>query len=877
MKKIWQFSFALGLGIVLVSLSFFFETCSSQPKSIREQNIHKLNQWQIHSSQDIAVSGKKISLPDYKTENWYAASVPTTVLAALVADSVYTNLFVGKNLDKVDTTQFDSSWWYRTSFQLPKDALKKRILLEFDGINYRANVWMNGHQIASKDSLYGAFNRFSLDATSRAQSGENILAVEVFPPVPGDFTMGFVDWNPEPPDKNMGLWRPVRVHVVNPVEIRSPFVETDLNVTTLKDADLTVNTILVNRSDSTLDGVLSVNIGNVSLTKNVTLTPFENKTVTLTPKEYPALHFVNPRIWWPYQYGNPELYTLKVQFETDRGISDQTQTKFGIRKVSDYINKAGFRGYRINGKDILIKGGGWTDNMMLSNTPENLRDQIRYVKQMNLNAIRLEGFWGEGQTLYNLCDEEGILIMAGWSCQWEWGHLVGKTCDVFGGVTTPQDIKLVSGYWRNQILWLRGHPSIFTWLYGSDKIPRPTAENAYLHILDNIDPTRPAVGSAAEHTSEVTGPTAMKMRGPYDFTPPNYWYLDTKHGGAFGFNTETGPGGQVPPLVSLKRMFPADKLWPINDVWDYHTNRGKFHSIETYQKPLDKRYGPSASVSEFAQKAQMMNYELIRAMYEAFDANKYKSTGIIQWMLNSAWPNLYWQLYDYYLTPTGAFYGAQEAGKPFHILYRYGLGDIWTTNATLQDTSNLTATIRVFDINSKEIFSKQLPANLPANHSQSLFSLPKRLPVSSVYFLDLRLTDQSGKEVDHNFYWLSTQKDVPDFPKTKWWVTPTKEYADYTQLSELPEAQVSSTMSIEKQGDTQVATVHLTNNSDGIAFFVQSAIVDQKTHQWILPVFWSANYVSLLPHESRQLTAEFSVDASAGKSLELHVSGPNIQ
>ena len=381
--------------------------------------------------------------------------------------------------------------------------------------------------------------------------------------------------------------------------------------------------------------------------------------------------------------------------------------RFGIREIADYRTEEGYRGFKLNGRKILIRGGGWADDLLLDVKHKKLQAEVLYARHMNLNALRLEGFWGTSQDLYNLCDENGILIMVGWSCQWEWTDYLGRPADEpYGGITTPEIMDLVAESWKDQILWLRNHPAIFVWAEGSDMIPHPDLERRYIAILKEIDPTRPTLVSTKGKTSEITGPSGVKMLGPYDYVPPVYWYVDTKNGGAYGFNTETGPGPQVPPLESLRKMMPEDKLWPINDFWNFHCSRGMFKDLARYNEAMDRRLGPAKDLEDYLRKAQFLNYEAMRAMFEAFVANKYKSTGVIQWMYNSAWPKLWWQLYDYYLQPNGAFYGARKAGEPVHLIYNYGNQEIAAVNSSATPSPKLKATIRVLDFGLKEIVSK---------------------------------------------------------------------------------------------------------------------------------------------------------------------------
>ena len=304
---------------------------------------------------------------------------------------------------------------------------------------------------------------------------------------------------------------------------------------------------------------------------------------------------------------------------------------------------------------------------------------------MNLNTIRLEGFWGSSQKLYELADRKGILVMTGFSCQWEWDHYLGKpqTDNTYGAAKSEEDAELLAGYLRDQVVWLRNHPSVLVWLVGSDKLPWPQVERRYRDVLREVDPGRPVLASAKGWNSEVSGPTAVKMLGPYNYVTPNFWFEDRTHGGAWGFNTETGPGPQVPPLASLKKMLPADKLWPINEVWNFHCAEHEYSDLSLFLDAYNHRYGAAHSVEEFAFKSQAASYEAMRPMFEAFGANKPRATGVIQWMLNAAWPKLYWQLYDYYLMPTGAFYGTRKGSQPQTLVYSYADRSVTLVNDTL--------------------------------------------------------------------------------------------------------------------------------------------------------------------------------------------------
>jgi len=324
--------------------------------------------WQIHSSQQVTERGEELTSSEGEMAGWHNATVPSTVLGTLVKNGVYPDIFMGKNFEEVDKEQFQGSWWYRKVFEV-KNQNASTYHLEFDGIIYRANIWLNGNQIASADTLAGPFRQFAFNISKLVRkSGENILAVEVFPPAAGDFTVGFVDWNPESPDRGMGIWREVRLSSSGDVSLKAPFVQTKLDTATLKQAELLISAEVVNNSNTDASGYLEAQIGDIKIRKEVNLLPNETKLIRFSPEEFPSLKIDNPRIWWTHDLGKPELYDLKLAFYTDKQISDRTETQFGIRDIQEYTyNKyeREHKGYKLNGKKILIKGGGWVDQLFL--------------------------------------------------------------------------------------------------------------------------------------------------------------------------------------------------------------------------------------------------------------------------------------------------------------------------------------------------------------------------------------------------------------------------------------------------------------------------------------------------------------------------------
>lgn len=856
---------------------------------INSFNIVMSENWKVTSSRNVSQTGKHLSTNESLSEDWLAAKVPSTILETLVENKVYEDPYYGENLKAIPTDEFQVPWWYRTTFMIDDDLSDLYGALYFDGINYKANVWLNGTLIADHNDINGAYKRTLVDVSKAVIPGENILAIEVIPPKPGDFSTGFVDWNPAPPDGNMGIFRPVTLRLHRGVRIEKPFVRTQIDFGDELAAKLTVSAELYNDRDREITGALKGKIGEVEFEQSITLTANESVKVLFDPDDYERLIFSDPRLWWPYHLGEPHLYDLDLEFVIDEHVSSLSHTRFGIREVTDYLLDKTHRGYIVNGEKVLIKGAGWTDDLLLMDTHEKIEAQVKYVKHMNLNCIRLEGIWGKDHKLYDLCDEYGLLLMVGWSCHWEHEiHMGIPVNERFGAVYKPKDIEHVAHAWEDQVIWLRNHPSIFVWTVASDKVPITELERKYIETFAEYDPDRPylnstgGVGSdqhvigAEDVISEISGSSGVKMLGPYAYTAPGYWYTDTQFGGAYGFNTETGPGAQVPQLDSLKKFIPEDKLWPINEVWDYHCGRYEFSTIRRFTTAISERYGTPETIEEFDRKAQAMNYELMRPMFEAFQVNKKKSTGVIQWMLNAAWPKMYWQLYDYYLNPNGAFYATRKACAPLQLIYNYEDHQIYAVNDHQFVVKYLRAQVRVYDINSQIVQEENISFDAEPDSVVSLFQIKNSEALSSVYFVDVRLYDAGGNETNNNFYWLSTKEEILDYEADLGefaFHTPSKQYADLRQLNELPKTTLDVAYDIDENETETEIVVNLENRGDGIAFLINLKLTDKNTGELVLPVFWDDNFISLLPYEKRTLRATFGT----GINAVLKVEGWNIK
>ncbi|MBV9927277.1 MAG: glycosyl hydrolase family 2 [Acidobacteria bacterium] len=849
--------------------------------------------WRIQSSALLKEKGEAISAAGYKTAGWHAAVVPSTVVGALVEDKTYPDPFTGMNLRQLpgcsypvganfanrpmpDDSPYNVSWWYRTEFQVPTAARGRKIWLHFDGINYSANVWLNGRKLADAADVAGSYRRYEFDVTDSVVRGKpNALALEVFAPRPDDLALTWVDWNPTPPDKMMGLWQGAYLSTSGPVTVRHPQVVTKLDTPSLDTAHLTVYAELHNATDRPVQGTLRGRIEQIQFAHAVKLDPNETRVVGFTPEEFRQLNLARPRLWWPANLGEPNLYDLALEFETGGQVSDRQGTHFGIREITSELDKDGHRLFKVNGQRVLIRGGGWAADIFMRHSPRRLEDELRYVRDMHLNAIRLEGQL-ESDHLFEVADREGIFVLAGWCCCSHWEHWKNNDEYKDGPVWGPEDYVVAAASLTDQIKRLRNHPSLLVWLNGSDNPPPADVEKMYNDVLVKERWPNPVLSSATAKTAELSGESGVKMEGPYEWVPPVYWLADTKLGGAHGFATEVSPGPAVPPAESLRKMIPAGHLWPIDEVWNFHAGGGQFKTLDVFTKAMSARYGEAKGLEDYAQKSQLMAYEGQRAMFEAFARNRYNSTGVIQWMLNNAWPSLIWHLYDYYLLPGGGYFGTKRACEPVHVQYSYDDRSVVAVNDTRRPHEKLKLTARLYDFNLSEKFTKTTVLDLPADASVSAFTLPKPEGLTPTYFLDLRLETREGAVVSSNFYWLSTQEDALDWEHSTWYYTPASAYADYTQLASLPPAALNVSGRVVRRGEDEVAHVTLENTGRGLAFFVRLQVQRGPGGEEVLPVLWQDNYVSLLPGERREVTARYRARDLQGARPSLAVGGWNV-
>src|SRR5579862_6124568 len=744
----------------------------SDAQSHEKYNMTLKDGWQMQSSTKVSDPGTTISQQGYSTSGWYKISVPTTIIAGLLANKVYDfDPFYDMNFERLKDTTLDSPWWFRKEFVIPESEKGKDVVLKLHGINYKANVWLNGVLIADSNQIFNPFRIIELNVTKQIRSAAgNVLALQIQRPFRpdkrgGDLAIDYADWIHYPPDYNGGIVNDIEIKTYDRVGIQYPLVTTKFDLPSLAVAHLTVDAVLTNYTDAPQDVVVEGKINtDISFRKKVRLDPQQIVDVSFAPDAFPELNIKNPRIWWPWQYGKPNLNHIELSVVRDGMISNTIAENFGIRQIISKMIDDRSREFVVNGKPILLRGAAWSPDIFQRRAALRQEQEIRLYRDMHMNIVRSEGKM-EDDHFYALCDQYGMLVMTGWMCCGAWQY--PENWDAAKRASAMASDSSV-------MLWLRNKPSVMVWLNGSDMPPRDTSvERGYLNIEAALKWPNPTISTADASKSLVSGFSGVKMDGPYEWVPPIYWETDSqmKHGGAWSFATEISPGPSIPPYESLAKFIPKDSMWFTSSTWKYHCGTMTFGNTNVFDTALEGRYGKATDFGDYLAKAQAQNYEAHRAMMEAYGLNKYHiSTGVVQWMGSNPWPGLIWHTYDYYLYPAGTYFGMKKSMEPLHIMYSYATNEVDITNSLQRKFSGLLVKADVYNLDGSRKFSKNMTADVGIDSIKKCFALPAMEGLSDVYFLRLQLANPEGIIQSVNWYWLSKTPDVLNWKKSKWYI-----------------------------------------------------------------------------------------------------------
>ena len=865
-----------------------YDIITVSESTFQESTIIRLKNWEFGSSEKISLSGEDISSGKTSKAFFKAPedAYVCTAMGGLAGNS--DKYFFEQELEKVNKTQFNLEWWFKSQFSLENIVLENNIiLLHINGINYRSDIYLDGKQIGKKEDIVGTFVEFTLDITSflKKESNKHYIAFKVERPDnpwegdkqrsdKNDLAITFVDWNPEPPDFNMGVWQPVDIEII-PYKIStisSAFVNTTLIDD--KNSNLEIVFYIKNWLTKEVTNDVIITIGdfvNITLEK-INVKSNKEKQITVSSKDYPELIIDNSELWWPYQMGEPKLHELTIKVINKNRYYIYNK-KIGLREVSNDFDEDGVKKvYKINGKRILLKGAGWTPDLFLRQTPENYYEHIDYVRDMELNVIRLEGK-SEGEEFYDYCDKLGILIITGWCCCDSW-----QRWDEW----TIEEERIGNKSVISQIRKLSHHPSVIIFILGSDKAPSNGIEPKWREILAQEKWANEILSSA--HV-EKNAPTGVKMTGPYSWVPPHYFYLDDAknniHGGAYGFMTEGGPGENPLRKGSYEKVFNEENMYNYTgESWNYHCGKqtAEFDNLEKFINPLIERYGKIKDFNDFQKKSSASVYEGHRAMFEAYSSNKYNATGVIQWMLNNAWPSNIWHLYDYYLAPTPAYFATKKAGERIHALYNYADSYIYLLNNFYEDfNGDFLLNVYIISVsNGKEIFKKGY--NYKSIKGDEVIKKDKiKKDYDEVFIIHFEYSyEYKGEKYFYtNTYWVNKEMDKIDFSKRTFYNVGITKYSDFSSLSDLPQTKLTVEILEKTQGDGQnnknKYKFKITNIGDSFALLLEIKLyfINEDKNELITPIFWNDNYFSLRSGESYIVTAEYKGKNSNDLLLEI--------
>lgn len=805
--------------------------------------------WRVERDSAVSAGGGTLSRAGFDDSGWVAATVPGTTLTSFYNAGALPDPNFGDNQMMISDSFFHADFWYRTEFVTPAATRKSRRWLKFDGINWKAEVWLNGEKLGR---IEGGFMRGRFDVTRFLRPGaKNALAVKIEKnATPGSVrektyehpdknggalgadnptfhaSIGW-DWIPTIRGRNTGIWNDVWVTASGGVTVEDPFVQTKLPLPDTSSAEVTIEARLRNHEQRTVSGVLRGRFGDVPFAQEVSLEAGAESVVRLDPLKIEA-----PKLWWPAGYGEPNLYPAELRFETGAGmVSDATRFMAGVRQFT-FSEEGGALRMWINGRRFIPRGGNWGfSEAMLRYRGREYDTAVGYHRDMNFTMIRnWVGMIGEDE-FYEACDRHGIVV---WQDFWLANPVDGPN---------PDDHALFLANARDTVLRIRNHASVGLYCGRNEGYPPKPLDDGIRQLLKELHPGLHYISSSADDV--VSG------HGPYRAMPVKHYF---EQRATPKFHSEMG----MPNIVSydsLRAMMPEGSLWPQGAMWGLHDfclngAQGGASFIER----LEKNYGGAGSAEEWARLAQFINYEGYRAMFEAQSRNR---MGLLIWMSHPAWPSFVWQTYDYYFEPTAAYFAAKKASEPLHIQWNPLNDSVEVVNYSAGNRAGLRATAAVVNLDGTRVWERS--ANLESAEDTVGSPLKLEWPegLTSVHFVKLTLSE-GPKLLSENFYWRGVQD------------------GDFRALRSLPRVQLQSHVRSAKEPGGWVLAVELRNATKTPALMVRLKPVRSKSGDRILPALFSDNYVSLLPGESRSIRIELREADCRGETPAVSVEGMNI-
>ena len=810
--------------------------------------------WRVERESLVKADGAALSRPGFSDRDWLVATVPGTVLTSYLNAGAVPDPNYGDNQNLISDSFFCADFWYRDEFLTPAELGRRRVWLNFDGINWKADVYLNGEKLGR---IEGAFMRGRFDVTGKLHPGQtNALAVRIEKNhTPGSTkektetgfgsnggalgadnptfhsSIGW-DWMPAVRGRDTGIWNSVYLTPSGPVTIEDPLVSTTLPLPDASRADVAIELTLRNHEPRPVAGKLRMRFGEAAFEMPVTVAASSAQTVKLDPAAHPELRLRNPKLWWPNGYGDPNLYAVELQFETADGqASDAKRFQAGVRQFT-YSEEGGALRIFINGRRFVPRGGNWGfSEDLLRYRAREYDAAVRYHRDMNFTMIRN---W-VGQTgddaFYEACDRYGIVV---WQEFWLANPWDGPD---------PDDPAMFLRNVRDYVLRNRNHPSIGLYCGRNEGYPPAAIDDGIRQTLGELAPGSHYISDSADGVVSGGGPYWILPQKSYFSTVPKA----TLH-------SEIGVP-DVPVMESLRAMMPADALWPPNRTWGEHDlGPGERRDTRSFFHILDQRYGSAKNIEEFAGLAQFLDYETHRAMFES--QSRYRM-GVLIWMSHSAWPSLLWQTYDYYLNPGAGYFGSKKGSEPLHIQWNASDETIEVVNYSAGDARGLTARVEVLNLDGTLRWEKTAPVDSKEDSTATCIKMEYPAGLTATHFLRLKLSRQD-ETVSENFYWRGLQD------------------GDYRALRTLAMANVGAATRAEQRDGRWRLVTELDNVSETPALMVRVKAVREKTGDRILPALYSDNYVALMPGESRTIVADLADADARGEKPSIVVEGFNL-
>lgn len=829
-------------------------TLRAQAQSPAEDGRMNLTRggWKIQRAPQAEADGKELSTVGFDDKTWLPATVPGTVASSYYNAGAIADIRYDDDQFQISESWFNSDFWYRNEFVIPAELAGRTMMLNFDGINWKADVYVNGEKTGR---IEGAFTRGRFDITDFVKAGQtNALAVRIYrndnPGVikeqtrysadvnggelGGDnptfhATIGW-DWIPTVRGRNIGIWNDVYLTSHDGgVTVDDVFFDTDLPLPETDHADIKPVITLTNHNDVQTSGSIRVKYGPLAFSGDVTLEAGQTKDVAMNP-----VRLDDPELWWPNGYGEPHLYDAEVAFETGGNISDVKKVKSGVREMA-YTMENGILDIFINGRRLIANGGNWGFPEININYRAREYDiAVGYHADMNFTMIRnWVGMTGD-EEFYEACDRHGMMI---WQDFW-----LANPYDGPDPFNENMFIANAEDYLRR----IRNHPSIGLYCGRNEGNPPQTIDNELIRLVSELHPGLHYISNSA------AGP--VSGHGPYRALPVNEYFAAER--GKDRLHSERGMPN-VMTYESMSRMLSDENQWPQNSVWGVHDyTLENAQSCATFNEMIQTAFGEPSDLKEFTQWAQWINYNGYRAMYESRSWNR---KGLIIWMSHSCWPSMVWQTYDYYLEPTAAYFGAKKGSAPIRIQWNPVAQQVEVVNNNAMDQTGLKAEAMIVNYDGKVVYQTSADLDSMEDSTTSVCGLTFDSPdISDVYYIKLRLT-QGDKLLADNFYCLG------------------QEDGNLSQLHSLPKVKIAAASSVKKDGDKWEAKVQLKNNTEVPALMIRLKVYGRKTGERILPAYYSDNYISLLPGEEKEISISFKDEDTRGETPAVKISGFNIK